>query len=70
MNDPLITNLDSEDSDIHSSKRSKIDDSDEKTYQMEESKSELQHFLDQIKQDVGKTKKFDESLKLKISELM
>ena len=70
MNDPLITKLDSEDSDIHSSKRSKIDDSDEKTYQMEESKSELQHFLDQIKQDVGKTKKFDESLKLKISELM
>ena len=70
MNDPLITKLDSEDSDFHSSKRSKIDDSDEKTYQMEESKSELQHFLDQIKQDVGKTKKFDESLKLKISELM
>ena len=70
MNDPFITEQELEYSNNNSSKRSKIDDSDEKTYQMKESKSEVQHFLDQIKKDVGKIKKFDESLKLIILELM
>ena len=70
MSDPIITDPELEDTDSNSAKRTKTDDSNGKTHQMEESKLEVEHFFKQLKKGVENKEKVDEELKPKILELL